>query len=178
MKKLHILLAKKCAKWYPVIGSDEMLKEIRKEKGLTQERAATLLGVSRRTYISYEQNEDKIPKEKIMFYTQLLGKYGLVDEEHGILSIEEIKSKCADVFRTYEVQYAYLFGSYAKQKATEKSDVDLLVSMPKDGLRFYALLETLREKLKKKVDMLDADGISDNPALLNEILKDGIKIYG
>ena len=40
------------------------LKEIRKEKGLTQQQAAILLGVSLRTYITYESNESKLSDMK------------------------------------------------------------------------------------------------------------------
>ena len=76
------------------------------------------------------------------------------------------------------MKYAYLFGSYAKGKATEKSDVDLLVSMPVNGLAFYELVERLRGSLKKKIDLLDETQLENNTALVKEILQDGIKIYG
>ena len=76
------------------------------------------------------------------------------------------------------MEYCYLFGSYAKGKATEKSDVDLLVAMPVDGMIFFELIEVLREQLKKKIDLLDIAQLENNPALVQEILRDGIKIYG
>ena len=87
-------------------------------------------------------------------------------------------STCNNVFKEYNVEYAYLFGSYAKGVATETSDVDLLVSMPVNGLAFYELIETLREGLKKKVDLLDIAQLNNNPKLVQEILRDGVKIYG
>ena len=76
------------------------------------------------------------------------------------------------------MEYGYLFGSYAKGKATERSDVDLLVAMPTNGLKFFGLVEALREGLNKKVDVLDIGQLNNNIALTQEILKDGIKIYG
>ena len=79
---------------------------------------------------------------------------------------------------SYDVGYCYLFGSYAKGKATEKSDVDLLVSTSVTGIRFYDLIEALREELGKKLDVLDLCQLSGNDELVNEILKDGIKVYG
>ena len=84
----------------------------------------------------------------------------------------------ADMLKEYGVEYGYLFGSYAKGKATERSDVDLLVAMPTNGLKFFGLVEALREGLNKKVDVLDIGQLNNNIALTQEILKDGIKIYG
>ena len=46
------------------------------------------------------------------------------------------------------------------------------------GIQFYELIEALRENLKKKADLLNQEQIRDNFDLTNEILKDGIKIYG
>ena len=40
------------------------------------------------------------------------------------------------------------------------------------------MVETLRERLGKKVDVLNQLQIKDNFDLTNEILKEGIKIYG
>ena len=109
---------------------------------------------------------------------QKLDEYGFVDETHGILTVEQIKNICSSVFENYSIDYCYLFGSYAKGKATEVSDVDLLISTPISGMRFYDLVETIREALQKKVDVLNREQLNENLELINEILKDGIKIYG
>lgn len=154
------------------------LKKLRLEKGLTQEKVAKILGVSRRTYVSYEKDESKIPPMKMEFFLHTLEKYGFIDETHGVLTLDTIKQTCNNVFKDYNVEYAYLFGSYAKGVANETSDVDLLVSMPLNGLAFYELIETLRESLKKKVDLLDIAQLNNNPKLVQEILRDGVKIYG
>ena len=95
-----------------------------------------------------------------------------------IYTIDEIRQIISPIAIRYGVERMYLFGSYAKGKAKITSDVDLLVSMPVNGLAFYELIETLREKLKKKVDLLDVAQLNNNPKLLQEILRDGVKIYG
>jgi predicted nucleotidyltransferase len=105
-------------------------------------------------------------------------KYGHIDETNGVLSLEKIKELCSEVFESRNVEYCYLFGSYAKGKATETSDVDLLIATSDSGLRFFDLVESLRESLCKKVDVLTLEQLNDNTQLLNEILKDGIRIYG
>lgn len=114
---------------------------------------------------------------KYYYMIQKLEQYGLIDETHGILTIKEITDICSSIFSTLDVQYCYLFGSYAKGSASETSDIDLLISTSITGMKFYDLVESLREGLKKKVDLLTLDQLNDNPELLNEILKDGIKIY-
>ena len=154
------------------------LKELRKEKGLTQEACAKVVGVPLRTYIRYESDEGRRNNIKYRYIFEMLQKYGVIDEEHGLLTVEKIKETCAPLFEQYGVKYAYLFGSYAKKRATEQSDVDLLISMPVNGLRFYELVEALREALKKRVDLLDETQLDNNNTLVKEILQDGIKIYG
>lgn len=153
------------------------LKDLRKKKKLTQAACAKYLGVPLRTYQNYETDPDKASSMKYAFMLQKLEAYGLIDEDHGILTIEEIKAICTDVFSHFDVAYSYLFGSYAKGTAAETSDVDLLVSTSVSGMLFYDLTEALREALKKRVDVLNCEQLSNNPALINEILKDGIKIY-
>lgn len=154
------------------------LKELRISKGLTQAACAKVVGVPMRTYVRYEADEGRKDTVKYRYIFDALQKYGVIDEEHGLLTIEKIQKICAPLFEKYGVKYAYLFGSYAKGKATERSDVDLLISMPLNGLRFYELVEMLRESLKKKVDLLDESQLENNTALVREILQDGIKIYG
>ena len=84
---------------------------------------------------------------------------------------------CASVFDSYQVEFCYLFGSYAKGKATEVSDVDLLISTETTGLRFFEMTERLRKGLHKKVDVLDLKQLVNNEALIREVLREGVRIY-
>lgn len=154
------------------------LKELRLSKKLSQEKTAELLGITRRTYIKYEQGKVDLTNKKYSYIFDVLNEYGKIDEEHGLLSIEEIKSVCSNILKDYSVEFCYLFGSYAKGKASEKSDVDLFVSMDTNGMEYFDLVERLREELKKKVDLIHETQIKNNFELTKEILRDGIKIYG
>jgi len=154
------------------------LRELRKNKGITQKQAADFVGMPLRTYSDYENDIKKQNTIKYKYITDKLYTYGYIDEENGILSIEEIKRICSEIFAAYPIAYCYLFGSYAKGKATPSSDVDLLIGTTLGGIKFYGLVEELREGLKKRVDALDQNQLFGNSELTNEILKDGIKIYG
>ena len=154
------------------------LKELRISKKLTQEEASALLGVSLRSYKSYENDESKKVTIKYRYMLETLEKYNPIDEERGILTIDDIKNACKMVLDEYSVKYCILFGSYAKGSANEKSDVDLLISTEVTGLRFFGIAERLREELHKKVDLLDLRQLKNNEELLDEILKDGIRVYG
>ena len=154
------------------------LKEMRISKQITQQEAARRLGISLRSYIMYENDAAKENTIKYRFLLQELQKINAVDEEHGILTTELIRKCCKEILDAYQVEYCYLFGSYAKGKATEQSDVDLLISTKETGLRFYEIAERLRESLHKKVDLLDVKQLVNNETLIDEMLKEGIKIYG
>ena len=154
------------------------LKTARKTANLTQKQAAEILGVSLRSYISYENDPQKMDTVMYQYMLEKIQELNKIDEEHGVLSIEMIKKVTADVCSEYLVDYCYLFGSYAKGTANEKSDVDLLISTSIKGLSFYELIEKLREQLHKKVDVLDLKQLLNNESLLNNVLKEGIKIYG
>ena len=154
------------------------LKELRIEKKMTQQEVADLVGISLRSYKSYENDEEKQNTIKYNYIVEQLSKINQIDEETGILELEDIVRKCAQVFERYEVSFCYLFGSYAKGKATQMSDVDLLISANVKGLKFYGLVEEIRTALHKKVDVLDINQLKDNIELTEEIFKDGIKIYG
>lgn len=154
------------------------LKELRISKGVTQQEAAKLLGISLRSYVSYENDETKRDSLKYRVFFQEIEKINYIDEDHGILELSQVKAITKKVFSEYDIIYCYLFGSYAKGTADEKSDVDLLISGTVSGLRFYELAEKLREKLHKRVDLLDVNQLMGNINLLNEVLSDGLKIYG
>lgn len=154
------------------------LKSIRIDKKLTQQQAAGIVGISLRSYKSYENDLDKRENLKYNYIYEKLSQINPIDEEHGIVDLEYISRKCSEIFDKYKINFCYLFGSYAKGKAKDDSDVDLLISTEIKGLKFFGLVEEIRNSLHKKVDVIEVAGLMDNVELLEEILKDGIKIYG
>lgn len=179
-KNYTFVLTTKCKYAIMSVKGDVFMSEIRNlrvTKRLTQSEAAAMLGISLRSYKAYENGEYRRDSVKYKYILSELEKYVALDEDHGILTVEDIKSACKAVFDEYRVKYCILFGSYAKGTATEKSDVDLLISTDVTGLRFFGIAERLRLALKKRVDLLDLAQLKENGELLDEILKDGIRIY-
>lgn len=156
----------------------DTLKDIRLNKKLTQKDAANLAGISLRSYKDYENDESKIGTFKYNYLIDLIEKTYLLDEDHGILEIEEIKAISVPIFEKYGVDFAYLFGSYAKGNPSPTSDIDLLIVGDIKGLSFFGLIEELREALHKKIDGLDINQLKNNLELTKEILRYGVKIYG
>ena len=150
------------------------LKKNRLELNITQEEAARLLNISRRTYQKYETIENNDPK--LDYYVFKFKELNKVDENTGLLSIDKIKAVVSSIMSKYKIKTCYLFGSYAKDKASPSSDIDLLIDFDITGLSYYGLVEELREKLHKKVDLLTLKSIENNSQMLFEILKYGIKI--
>lgn len=150
------------------------LKRNRLELNITQEEAARLLNISRRTYQKYETIENNDPK--LDYYVFKFKELNKVDENTGLLSIEKIKAVVSSIMSKYKIKTCYLFGSYAKSKANPSSDVDLLIESDITGLDYYGLVEELRSGLHKKLDLLTLNSISNNAEMMYEILKDGIKI--
>ena len=153
------------------------LRSTRENLKLTQIDAAKILNISRRTYQKYE-SIDNNQDQRLQYYVYVLNKLLIIDEENGILEIEDIKQKVSEILSKYNVNFCYLFGSYAKGKAVPTSDVDLIIDSDITGLDYFGLVEELRESLHKRVDLLKVNQLDNNQQLLKEIMKDGIKIYG
>ena len=71
----------------------ETLKELRMEKKMTQQEVADLIGISLRSYKSYENDEEKFDTIKYKYIVEQLLKINFIDEEHGILSVDDIIKK-------------------------------------------------------------------------------------
>ena len=97
---------------------------------------------------------------------------------HTVFTFDEIKARLTPVFTANGVRSAVLFGSYAKNTATEKSDVDLLVDSGLKGLNFFGLVEYIREALDKEVHVIDVRYVRKDSPVDNEIKKTGVLIYG
>ena len=187
MQYLHIFLDLNMQKCYSVseirqdIGRCGFMTELKRQRllrKLTQKEAAERIGVSLRTYVTYENNEQKEKTAKYRFFLAEILEASRVDEDHGVLTVEEIRNACGQVFEKYPVDFAVLFGSYAKGNATESSDVDIVVATELSGLRFFELAEVLRTTLHKRVDLLDYKQLIGNEQLLYEVLLSGVRIYG
>lgn len=179
MRKICAILIDKRRKiLYYIIGVRcvSELKEIRLSVKMTQNEAANLLNISRRTYQKYElMNDDN--DEKLKYYIYRFQKLTEINENTGILTIPSIKEITSNILKKYDIKSCFLFGSYAKGKATEVSDIDLLIDSDITGLDYYGLIEELRDSLHKKIDLLTIKSIANNPEMLIEIIRYGIKIY-
>ncbi len=77
---------------------------------------------------------------------------------------EEIEKILQELYpilhRKFKVKRIGLFGSFVKNRQTEKSDIDILVSFFEPvGLEFFEAQSLLEEKLGKKVDLVPDDCI-------------------
>ena len=154
------------------------LREIRKSKGLTQAEAAAIIGVSLESYKNHELGRSKSdsPLGKMIF--DRLSAYEKYDFDHGVLPLDLIQKTLGEVFKTKDIDFAYLFGSYAKGTMTGQSDIDLLISGKITGLDFFSLGGELERALHKRVDVLRLEDIASNGQLLAEILATGFRVYG
>lgn len=98
--------------------------------------------------------------------------------ENKIYSIEEIKeiiNSHKDFFENnYNVENFLLFGSYAKNKQTMDSDIDLLVNFkqPIDMFDFIDLQEYLSKIFNKKIDLGTINSLKEfvKNSVLNEAI--------
>ena len=149
------------------------IRELRLHCGLTQPEAAQIVGIPFRTYCRYEAQESY----KGSFKYEQIAKILNEQAKDRVLSINEIKDAVSDLCSRFYVNVCYLFGSYAKGKATKDSDIDLMIASELDGIEYYELLGLLEEKLGKKIDLIRLETAIQNIKLMGEILKDGVKIY-
>jgi predicted nucleotidyltransferase len=153
------------------------LKELRKTKRLTQVDAASIAGVSVESYKNHELGRSRgdSPLGRMIF--DKLSAYEPYGFEKGILPLDLIKQTLSDVLGSKPVDFAYLFGSYAKGEADAKSDVDIMVSGAITGLEFFSLGGELERALHKNVDIIRLSDVGANQDLIREIMATGIRIY-
>ena len=96
-----------------------------------------------------------------------------------IYSIEDIKQMLSEVLNTTDVEKAILFGSYAKKNPTQYSDIDILIDSNGKikGLKFFAIIDMIREKFDKDVDVIEKSEINKNSKIEKEIEKTGVVVY-
>ena len=88
-----------------------------------------------------------------------------------------IKEKVKNVFSKYNIDKAYLYGSYAKGTQTTLSDIDLYMISDIDDLDYFGVIEDLRSILNKRIDLLSNKTVKADSPILKEIERTGILIY-
>ena len=157
------------------------LKEVRIKNNLSQLDASAIVGVPVRTLRRYENDDNYGDAFKRKYFIDTITDYCLINEEKGLLTVEKIKEIINELFDNEykgQIDFCYLFGSYSRGTAKETSDIDLYVASSLTGLKFVGLIERLRQTLHKKVDLIRSSELENNIDLINEIMKEGIKIYG
>ncbi len=78
-------------------------------------------------------------------------------------------------FERYGVTKIGLFGSYARDEAEEKSDIDIFAEMPAKFDLLVKLQEELESQLHHKIDLIRLRE-KMNPRLKENILRDGLYV--
>ena len=91
--------------------------------------------------------------------------------------IDILKEHAKELENNYGITYMKLFGSVAKDKHQNDSDIDLFVIMPAKAYTFCAAADYLESILGTKVDLIRKHS-NMRPFFLNQINKYGIDIFG
>lgn len=96
-----------------------------------------------------------------------------------IYTIDEIKAILATTLANTVVQQVILFGSYAKQNADKKSDLDLIIDTKGTllGFSLFELIEKIEKAFKKNVDAFEKIEIIENSKIDMEIKQTGVVVY-
>jgi len=97
-----------------------------------------------------------------------------------VRSLQEIKRQLQALKPTlkerFKVETIDIFGSYAKEEQTEKSDLDILVtySEPVSLFTVYDLKQYLKRRLRIKVDVVSKEFL--NKHIKEQVLKEAVAV--
>ncbi len=96
-----------------------------------------------------------------------------------VYTINELKLILSETLKKFAVKKAILFGSYAKNTSTSKSDIDLVIDSEGKliNIYFYGLLEELVQTLGKNIDLFEISEIQRDSEIYNNIQKEGVIVY-
>ncbi|MCD8395770.1 MAG: nucleotidyltransferase domain-containing protein [Lachnospiraceae bacterium] len=104
-----------------------------------------------------------------------------------IYTLDELKSRVNPVAKKYQLKAVYLFGSYARNEATEESDVDILVDRQGSIIRglfeMGGLYNDLKESVGKEIDLVTTQMLEQKstqertPWFVDNLKEEMVKIY-
>lgn len=104
-----------------------------------------------------------------------------------IYTIDELRKRIVPITQKYKIPAVYLFGSYARNEATDKSDVDILIDREGSAIRgmfdMGVLYIELRESIGKEIDLVTIQTLRQKstknrtPWFVDNLEKDMVKLY-
>lgn len=105
-----------------------------------------------------------------------------------VMTINEIKERVKPVAEKYEIPVLYVFGSYARNEATESSDMDFLVGttgLPeKYRWSVYSdFFEDLSEAVAHEIDLVEIEAFEEpidteyQREFFDKLMKERVKIF-
>jgi predicted nucleotidyltransferase len=98
-----------------------------------------------------------------------------------VRSLEEVKEQLQTLKPTLKKRFGVetidIFGSYARNQANEKSDIDLLVTYCTTDYSYFTIISLknyLRRKLRVKVDVVSKEFL--NKHIKDAVLKEAIPV--
>ena len=97
-----------------------------------------------------------------------------------VYTVSEIESIIRPIAEKFGLKAVYLFGSYARNEATENSDIDLLVDTTGTQIRSLfslgALYCELEDALQKKLDLITVSAV-EQPAQMQseEVFRENVR---
>ena len=97
-----------------------------------------------------------------------------------VYTVSEIESIIRPIAEKFGLKAVYLFGSYARNEATEDSDIDLLVDTTGTQIRSLfslgALYCELEDALQKKLDLITVSAL-EQPAQMqsDEVFRENVR---
>lgn len=105
-----------------------------------------------------------------------------------IYTIDEIKHRVEPIAKKHDIPVVYIFGSYARNEATESSDIDFAVDITgQSGDAYWNLygdfFDELKEAVEHEIDLVELETLIDSQdkperkKLLETIVKERVKIF-
>jgi hypothetical protein len=92
-------------------------------------------------------------------------------------TLNEIKEKTVPIAQSYGIQSLGVFGSYARNEATDESDIDICVEKVslRSLLQYFAFVQELEKNLGCHVDVITTE--IEDTEFLNRVLAERVLLY-
>ena len=104
-----------------------------------------------------------------------------------VYTLDELRERISPIARKYQIPAVYLFGSYARNEASDNSDVDILIDREGSTIRgmfdMGGLYAELQSSIGKNVDLVTLQSLQQKstlertPWFVENLQKDMVRLY-